>query len=126
MRNQFFKYCIIALMIFLGHNCMAVSVSSDTTKVIITNSGGLNDLGQNREDDVPYEAYVINASNTLEIISYDTKPATLYLCDAAGNIVNTLYIPEEGFYSMPVPSGYSHMYIMIYSTSIFYGEVYLY
>lgn len=102
---------------------MAKSMSDDTKRIIILTSSGSQEYGQNREDYVPYEVYLNSSTNTLEIVSYDTKPATLYLCDATGNIVRTLYIPEEGIYSMPVPSGYSHMYMMIMSSDIYFGEI---
>lgn len=98
-------------------------IADDEIDLIIIGQGS-GGLGQNREDYVPYEVYLNSSTNTLEIVSYDTKPATLYLCDATGNIVRTLYIPEEGIYSMPVPSGYSHLYMMIMSSDIYLGTVY--
>lgn len=112
------------LLLSLCGNILAKSMSDDSERILILTSDIGQKIGQNREDNVPYEVYVNRSTGTLEIVSFDTKPATVYLCDAAGNIVSTLYIPEEGFYGMPLPSGYSHIYIMIYSTSVLYGEVY--
>lgn len=99
-------------------------MNADNERDKINIEYGLGNLGQNRDSLIPYDVYLNNSTGTLEIVSYDTKPATLYLCDATGNIVSTLYIPEEGFYSMQVPSGYSHLYMMIMSSDIYLGTVY--
>lgn len=118
------KFFLIAtLVILLGGHLFIANASDDTTKIIINNLGGSDAMGHNREDNVPYEVYVNRSTGTLEIVSFDTKPATVYLCDAAGNILSTLYIPEEGFYALQLPSGYSHLYIMIMSSDIYYGEI---
>lgn len=117
-------FLIATLGIVLGGHFFLANASDDTTRIIINNLGGSDAMGHNREDYVPYEVYLNSSTNTFEIVSYDTKPATLYLCDATGNIVRTLCIPEEGIYSMPVPSGYSHLYMMIMSSDIYLGTVY--
>lgn len=123
MKNKNWKYLITVLLLFVGCNTLVKAMSDDMERIRIVSSSGNQEIGQNREDYVPYEVYLNSSTNTLEIISYDTKPATLYLCDATGNIVSTLYIPEEGFYSMQVPSGYSHLYMMIMSSDIFIAEI---
>lgn len=114
---------IIKIFAVVSMFCVCCQMKADDETKRITVVYGYDINGQNREDNVPYEVYVNRSTGTLEIVSFDTKPATVYLCDAVGNIVNTLYIPEEGFYALQLPSGYSHLYIMIMSSDIYYGEI---
>lgn len=123
MKNKNWKYLITVLLLFVGCNTLVKAMSDDMERIRIVSSSGNQEIGQNREDNVPYEVYVNRSTGTLEVVSFDTKPATVYLCDAAGNIVNTLYFPDEGFYALQLPSGYSHLYIMIMSSDIYYGEI---
>lgn len=110
---------LVLVSIFsVSYPCIA---DDEINLIIIGHGSGGN--GQNREDNVPYEVYLNRTTDTLEIISYDTKPATLYLCDAAGNIVDVLYISGEGLYSIQIPSGYPRLYMMLMSSDIFYAEI---
>lgn len=118
-RRHFLKILMVTLALILGNN--AVLICNDAKRVEIYKSGGNHGNGQNRDSDELYELYYSN--NILEIVSFCTKTSEIFLCSSTGTVVATITITGEGLFTMQVPRGYDHLYIMIISTDIYYGEL---